>query len=286
MPDGAATAGDATASSLTIDYNDTLYYTTGSGIVWSASLDSGYTGGLAFCTYEDCGAPTPGAWSDPASGANSTIYVLGGPFGQYVPGYGASNSMRHAGELFSGAATVACGADGTVFVGSAGTGAAVWGLRGDTLATRWSAPIGGALGAPIVGRDGTVFVTATEGVVYAINGATGWGRWAAHTNTSLTTTPAEDAVSGTIFVTGDVLYAFNGETGLLLWTFSTSLGQGAHVVPMTSSPAVNDGVVAFGGADSLLYGIDAATGALRWSYAGNRAGGTNWSAPVSANNGW
>ena len=49
------------------------------------------------------------------------------------------------------------------------------------------------------------------------------------------------------------------------WTFAT--GAALH-----SSPAVADGTVFIGSRDNHVYALDAASGDLRWRFAGGRAG--------------
>jgi outer membrane protein assembly factor BamB len=64
---------------------------------------------------------------------------------------------------------------------------------------------------------------------------------------------------------GDNFFALDAKTGAVLWT--ADVGRpGASMVGIGASPAVADGVVVAGGADGAYYGLDAATGALRWRY--------------------
>jgi outer membrane protein assembly factor BamB len=81
---------------------------------------------------------------------------------------------------------------------------------------------------------------------------------------------------------GDNFFAFDAKTGALLW--SADVGRpGASTVGIGASPAVADGIVVAGGADGAYYGLDAATGALRWRHALD-AGRHDfaWASPLAA----
>jgi outer membrane protein assembly factor BamB len=58
------------------------------------------------------------------------------------------------------------------------------------------------------------------------------------------------------------LYAIDSETGASKWDFPTTM-------PVGNSPAVDNGVVYFGGFDRKLYALDAFTGQELWTYQGD-----------------
>ena len=60
----------------------------------------------------------------------------------------------------------------------------------------------------------------------------------------------------------DELLALDVETGNRVWSFSTGAANEAFL--LTSSPAVADGRVVFGGLDGALYALDATSGKLLW----------------------
>jgi outer membrane protein assembly factor BamB len=103
-------------------------------------------------------------------------------------------------------------------------------------------------------------------------------------------TPA--VAGGRVFVgssrtDGDNFFAFDARTGQRLW--SASLGQPqAGTVGIGASPGVGNGIVVAGGADAAYYGLDAATGAIRWRHALDS--GPNdfaWASPlISGNRVW
>lgn len=73
----------------------------------------------------------------------------------------------------------------------------------------------------------------------------------------------------------DALYAFNAADGALLWTLET----GGNV---TSTPAVDDGLVFIACEDGLMYAVDAATGEAIWTNDINLRKGIKGSLPMSS----
>ena len=62
--------------------------------------------------------------------------------------------------------------------------------------------------------------------------------------------------------TAGTFFAMDRETGVEVWKFAT----GAPNLP--SSPVVVGDLVVFGAFDGHVYGLDTATGAMRWQYSG------------------
>jgi outer membrane protein assembly factor BamB len=65
---------------------------------------------------------------------------------------------------------------------------------------------------------------------------------------------------------GDNFFALDAKTGALLWSADVGRPE-AGTVGIGASPAVADGIVVAGGTDGAYYGLDAATGVLRWRHA-------------------
>jgi outer membrane protein assembly factor BamB len=65
---------------------------------------------------------------------------------------------------------------------------------------------------------------------------------------------------------GDNFFALDAKTGTLLWSADVGRPE-PGTVGIGASPAVADGIVVAGGADGAYYGLDAATGVLRWRHA-------------------
>lgn len=148
----------------------------------------------------------------------------------------------------------------------------------------WKFKTGGrVISSPaIVGE--VVFVGSTDGSLYAINRTDGTQRWKFATQGPIASSPA---VSGDLVYISSVdgnVYAIEAATGAKRWSFATKgerrfTAPGIHgAIPRTermpdpfdvflSSPAVAGGVVYIGSGDQHVYALDAATGALKWSFA-------------------
>lgn len=152
----------------------------------------------------------------------------------------------------------------------------------ETLAWKFRAG-GRVISSPaVVGT--TVYVASTNGSLYAVDRASGTQRWKFDTRGAIASSPA--VVGGLVYISsadGNV-YAVDAESGTQRWVFATKgerrfTAPGIHgAQPKTermpdpfdvflSSPTVLNGVVYIGSGDQNLYALDAATGALRWSFA-------------------
>ena len=130
---------------------------------------------------------------------------------------------------------------------------------------------------------GTVYVGSGDYRVYALNAADGSVKWRFRTGGAVNSSPA--IAGDTVYVTSldGYLYALDSAAGTVRWKFKTAgesrfTAPGIHgVMPRTemmpdpfdvflSSPTVVAGVVYFGSGDHRVYALDAATGAVRWTY--------------------
>jgi len=130
--------------------------------------------------------------------------------------------------------------------------------------------------APVV-VDGVTFVGGCDGIVRAVDVATGTLRWNAYTGGAIRVAPT--VWQGRVFVgSGDGwVYAFEAGSGKLLWRFRAAPAERRIPVygalmstwPAASGVLVDDGVayVAAGIANydgTYLYALDAKTGAIKW----------------------
>ena len=146
-----------------------------------------------------------------------------------------------------------------------------WRVRaGAGLPLAWEGMSGDLYTAsPAVAGDVAIF-GGGDGVVYAIDIASGDVRWRFATQGRVRSSPA--VVEGVVYVgsADGSLYAIALEDGRRLWRFDTegrrldSARFGYDRRTITSSPAVGGGAVFFGSRDGSLYAVDAATGAQRW----------------------
>jgi outer membrane protein assembly factor BamB len=119
-------------------------------------------------------------------------------------------------------------------------------------------------GAPVI-ADGMVFAGDDDGVVYALNLATGARIWSFQAGAPVHTSPA--VANGQVWAlaengsTGRVtLFALDEHTGKQRWSYSPG-SIALHVSP----PTVVDGVVYVGFGDRTLRAFDATTHELAWS---------------------
>ena len=148
----------------------------------------------------------------------------------------------------------------------------------------WKFETGGrVISSPLVVGD-AVYVGSADGSLYAVDRATGAQRWKFETQGPVNSSPAyHDGLVYAGSLDGN-FYAVDAATGTVRWTFATKgerrfTAPGIHgAIPRTermpdpfdvflSSPAVAGNTVYFGSGDQHVYALDAATGALRWSFA-------------------
>jgi len=147
----------------------------------------------------------------------------------------------------------------------------------------WKFKTGGrVISTPAVVGD-VVYAGSTDGALYAVNRADGTERWKFETNGPIASSPA---VSGGLVYISSLdgnIYAVEAASGAKRWVFATEgerrfTAPGIHgAIPRTermpdpfdvflSSPTVVGGTLYIGSGDQHIYALDAATGALRWSF--------------------
>ncbi|MGH7512102.1 MAG: PQQ-binding-like beta-propeller repeat protein [Gemmatimonadales bacterium] len=147
----------------------------------------------------------------------------------------------------------------------------------------WRFHTGGRVfGSPAV-VGATVYIGSTDANVYALDRATGGLRWKTATGGRVTSTPV--VAGGRVYLVSydGRLYALDAGTGAVAWTFRTAgerrftarhlhgFAPDAESMPdpfdiYLSSPVVWRDLVVFGSGDGHVYGVDASSGRLRWSY--------------------
>ncbi|MFG1625920.1 PQQ-binding-like beta-propeller repeat protein [Kribbella sp. NPDC049227] len=184
---------------------------------------------------------------------------------------GASVSNINGSPVVAGGVVYAATTEDQVLALDAATGARIWDAK----------PNGGRgsgfYSSPTV-AGGKVFAASLNQQVYALDAATGAVRWSFPTGGHNSSTPA--VVDGTVYFgsrDGNV-YAVDAETGVQRW----KVRYGTNILAsFQSSPAVVNGTVYIGtNNDRRVLALDAATGAIKWSF---RTGGVVMSSPVVAN---
>jgi outer membrane protein assembly factor BamB len=114
--------------------------------------------------------------------------------------------------------------------------------------------------SPAVAQDGTVYVGAYDGLLYALN-ANGTLKWTFDTGGAIDSSPAISR-NGVIFVGSfsGKLFALNAATGALVWEFTAG-------GPIVGSPAIGPDDRIYIGAtdpDNRLYALNPANGSVIW----------------------
>jgi outer membrane protein assembly factor BamB/subtilisin family serine protease len=152
----------------------------------------------------------------------------------------------------------ALASDGTVYVHSSDGNLYALSAAGSL---KWSAAAPGqSYSSPTIAPDGTIYIGTDSGTFYAFSPA-GTQKWAFATpDTGPVYTAAAIDAAGSLYIgtLAGNLYSVSS-SGTLRWTYA--VGDA-----VTSAPALANGAVYFGGYDSSLYALSAATGALQWKF--------------------
>lgn len=130
--------------------------------------------------------------------------------------------------------------------------------------------------APVT-AGGTVFVAGADGIVRAVDAATGQGRWTAYVGGTVRFPPTIADGRALVGSSDGWTYALQAATGRLLWRFRAAPEERRLPVygALLSTWPVASGVLVDGGAayfaagitdydGTHLYALDAATGKIRW----------------------
>ena len=168
--------------------------------------------------------------------------------------------------------------DGTGFLAAwdAVTGQRIWSVETPSIET-----------SPLV-VDGTVYVGAWDGTVFAFDAKTGALQWGTKTDGQVTSSPTyADATQtgGTpavvIGTNAGSVYAFDAKTGAVRWRAQSLARLGAGREYFYATPTVAYGRVFVGNTDGWMYAFGAKTGKLLWAKA---AGTYVYTAAVAAEN--
>lgn len=158
----------------------------------------------------------------------------------------------------------------------AGYNGKIYAYNTEGLALRWVYPredylepfVGGLIAA-----EGKLYIGGTDGIVYALDPATGDKLWEFQTGDKIWGTPA---VHGDTLFIGSFdkkLYALNTADGRKKWEFTA---EGSII----ATPLVYNDVVYIGSFDRNLYALNAFDGSLKWKFTGEN---WFWAEPVVLN---
>jgi outer membrane protein assembly factor BamB len=120
----------------------------------------------------------------------------------------------------------------------------------------WTAAATDSIWAQPAIVNGIVYSGSTDHDVYAFRETTGALVWSATTGGGIYATPA--VANNVVYEAADKLYAYNAATGAPLWNAVPGGPMG--------TPVVAGGVVYIGSWDHSFYAMDAAAGAVLWSF--------------------
>ena len=129
----------------------------------------------------------------------------------------------------------------------------------NALRPLWQRELGGGVMSQLLLHDGTLYVSAMDGVLYGLRAQDGQTRWQAQTEGYCFSSPF---VAGNLVILGSAdgrVYAFDRKTGKERWRVTTN-------GPVYGSAAIAKGIAAIASGDGVVYGINVKDGALRWRY--------------------
>lgn len=199
------------------------------------------------------------------------LYALERSSGRTLWRFNAGSPV-HASPAVGGGLVIAATLGGRIFAVDQASGRVRWSVQtGDTL-PRNIAPAGGwdlLVSSPVLtGR--TIVIGGQDGIVYALDLATGRVKWRGKTNGKVRGTPA---ISDGVVVAGSWdgrVYAFDLATGSEQWVHRTAgdtmnlKAFGYDRRAIQGSPAISGGQVFIGSRDGGLYGLDFRTGERQW----------------------
>jgi outer membrane protein assembly factor BamB len=162
---------------------------------------------------------------------------------------------------------------------------------------RWKFATKGKVIASPALMDGTLYVGSTDGNFYALDAASGTLRWTFQTHARIVSSAAVG--NGTVYFSSydHNFYALDAATGTLKWKFDVAGERrfaaehihGSYPTAETmpdpfdfyaSSPTLWRGAVYFGSGNGMITALDAASGAVKWTF---KAGDTVHTSPAIAN---
>ena len=210
--------------------------------------------------------------SSPSISSDGSVYI-GGHFGRRLyklnPANGIFTTIALGSRIRHAAPTFAT--NGTVYIGTRNNGSkGVRSLTADLATQNWLFASGIDFNSTAtIGADGTIYIGANNGFLYAIN-PDGTEKWSSNFGTSTATTPAIGP-DGTIYFAGEgnkanptfkgVLTAYNPTNGSVKWTVGLT-EKVNHGGPAVAA----DGTIYVGGHEKKMVAYNPANGSEKWSY--------------------
>jgi outer membrane protein assembly factor BamB len=130
----------------------------------------------------------------------------------------------------------------------------------DMLDIRWTRRLGGGIMSHLKMHGETLFVSAMDGSLYALDPRNGNALWRAITKGYCHSSPAFAEGLAIVGSADGSVHAFRIRDGKRAWTFATG-------GPVYASATVAKGVCAIASGDGIVYGLRASSGEEAWRYA-------------------
>jgi serine/threonine protein kinase len=144
----------------------------------------------------------------------------------------------------------------TVFVGSENGEIQAYDFSGNI---RWRTSAKRSVTASPHFNDGVIYITALDGVLYAIDSKSGWVIWRYRMESGSISTPTTHENYVYMGSTDNSFYCVNIKSANKVWSFDTDN-------QINSSPVLYKGAVYFCNVDGLVFSLHAGSGKLRWKY--------------------
>ena len=129
-----------------------------------------------------------------------------------------------------------------------------------TNITAWIYDTGSLLFSSPAVVDGTLYIGAIDGNLYAVNVNSGTLAWTYHARAPIFSSPAVSDGSVYFLSSDGVVHAVDALSGSVNWYVMIGLGPWDW-----ASPAIHDGYVFVSSSNGNVYSLDASSGAINWS---------------------
>ena len=216
----------------------------------------------------------------PPSVADGILYVaqLKGRFFAVDADTGGVRWQKDTGHCSAASPAIA---DGVVYAsflaeypcpkGEFGSGGFVHAWDAKTGEEKWVADLPPVESSPLV-QDGTVYVGAWDGKVYALDAATGAVQWSTATDAQIVSSASwvDASIAGgspaiVIGTNGGSLYELDAATGEIRWKAESNYVPGSGREYFYATPTVAYGRVFIGNTDGWVYAYGANSGSLIWA---------------------
>ena len=146
----------------------------------------------------------------------------------------------------------------TLLKNNARTGGQALSKPGSPERGLWTFRTGSSVRSAPILDDGILYVASVNGILHAIDAATGSLKWKFQAGGQVHSTPSLYAERILFGCDDGKVYAVDRHSGTKMWEVSTE-------AEVWASPVARDGTVFFGSADVRIYAVEAGSGHRRWT---------------------